>query len=156
MTVCGSPRIVTVRRRSSRASASSVSKRMRQPSAQRAMIAARESDGACSNSPSRFRSGFSPSLVRKPENRERRFPAMCFMISAMLFSSSPDGAAHADVATHPAGEVAADRQPEPRAGDAPGERGVHLYERLEHRVELLPRDADAAVRDAEEHEPGML
>src|SRR5262249_45475537 len=40
-----------------------------------------------SNSPSRLRSGFSPSVVRKSRHRERMFPAMCFTIRAMQFDS---------------------------------------------------------------------
>ena len=38
-----------------------------------------------SNSVSRLRSGFSPSLERKSVQRERMFPAMCFTMTAIEF-----------------------------------------------------------------------
>jgi len=41
--------------------------------------------GGASNSRSRLRSGFSPSLVRKSVQRERMFPAMCFTMTAIEF-----------------------------------------------------------------------
>ena len=37
------------------------------------------------NSSSRFRPGFSPSVVRKSVQREVRFPATCFIMTAMEF-----------------------------------------------------------------------
>jgi hypothetical protein len=43
--------------------------------------------GEISNSWSRWRSGFSPSLVRKSVRREPMLPAMCFMMTATLFDS---------------------------------------------------------------------
>ena len=50
----------------------------------------RASPKSSMNSPSRLRSGLSPSVVRKSVNRDRRFPPTCFMMTATLlvFSSS--------------------------------------------------------------------
>ena len=48
--------------------------------------------GGSTNSLSRLRFGFSPSVVRKSVQRERMLPAMCFtMIAIELASGSSDG-----------------------------------------------------------------
>ena len=60
------------------------------------------------------------------------------------------GADHAlrnDVATHPARELAADREPQPHALVRPRQLLVDLDERLENGGQLLRRDPDARVRD---------
>src|SRR5215472_4541090 len=86
ITECGSVRIVTVRPKSASVRGSSASKTYFQPRSHNSTSAARVF-GASSNSPSRLRSGFSPSVVRKSIHRERAFPAMCFTIMAMEFDS---------------------------------------------------------------------
>src|SRR5687768_1029388 len=55
----------------------------------------------------------------------------------------PQLARHAQVAAHAAREIAADRQAEPRALDLARVVGADLHEGLEHRVQLVGRDADA-------------
>ncbi len=52
------------------------------------MISARVVSGFISNSRSRKRSAFSPSVVRKSVKREPMFPAMCFTITATEFDSA--------------------------------------------------------------------
>ena len=49
-------------------------------------------EGGSTNSVSRLRSGFSPSLVRKSVQRDRMLPAMCFTITAMELDSLSKGA----------------------------------------------------------------
>ena len=58
-----------------------------QPRSQSAISSARVL-GASSNSVSRLRSGFSPSVTRKSVQRERMLPAMCFTMMAMEFDSA--------------------------------------------------------------------
>jgi len=58
-----------------------------QPAFQSATICSRVVGSGISNSASRSRSGFSPSLVRNSRNRDRRLPATCFMTMARLFAS---------------------------------------------------------------------
>jgi len=85
-TLCGSARMVTVRVRSSSVSEASVAKRRPQPSSQRARNSSRERAPG-SNSLSRSRSGFSPSVVRKSVQRERKLPPRWQIRTARLFDS---------------------------------------------------------------------
>ena len=60
---------------------------------------------------------------------------------------SPTVLVDLQVAAHDLGELAADRQPEARAAEAPRRRGVGLLEGLEEPREVLLGDADAGVGD---------
>src|SRR5579864_1330747 len=86
-TVCGSPRMVTVRITSSGLSASMAPRTQAQPSSHQRITSARVVAPLTSNSWSRKRSGFSPSLVRKSVKRERILPARCFTRIAIEFDS---------------------------------------------------------------------
>ena len=77
LTVNGSPRMVTLRSRSSGPRAASSRSMTSNAESHSASRAARSRSGRGSNSPSRLRSGFSPSVVRKSVQRDRRFPARC-------------------------------------------------------------------------------
>src|SRR5260221_171683 len=87
MTECGSVRMVIVRVTSASFNGSSASKRYFQLLSQSSINSARVFGGA-SNSLSRLRSGFSPSVVRKSFQRERMLPAMCFTMTAMQLDSA--------------------------------------------------------------------
>jgi hypothetical protein len=80
------PADVTVRDRSSSLKGSSASKTYFHPRSHNSISAAR-SVGGSSNSESRLRSGFSPSVVRKSVQRDRMLPVMCLTISAIEFDS---------------------------------------------------------------------
>ena len=58
-------------------------------------------------------------------------------------------AARHDVAAHGARKTAADGQAQPGAAEAPRRRRLGLHEGLEHRLELVGRNADAAVHDVD-------
>src|SRR5207244_930681 len=57
------------------------------------------------------------------------------------------GALDPDAASVRLGDMAHDREPEPRAAPAPDARLVDLVEALEDAVDLRPRDADPVVLD---------
>ena len=86
-TECGSPRIVTTRVRSASRSSPSVASATSNPPAQRLISSARV-PGQSSNSASRSRHGFSPSLVRKSVHRLVRFPPTCRTSTASEFTPS--------------------------------------------------------------------
>src|SRR3712207_9282916 len=73
----------------------------------------------------------------------RRPPRSTLFPYTTLFRS--DG----EVAAHAAREVAADREPEPRPFAGITEGAPHLHEGLEDRLQLVGRDADARVADAQ-------
>src|SRR4051794_4974073 len=75
--------MVTVLPRSSADRAVSESNSRCQPDSQWAINSSRVVN-VSTNSSSRFRQGFSPSVVRKSVHRESKFPATCFMMTAML------------------------------------------------------------------------
>ena len=105
------------------------------------------------------------SLTTLPRERRRARSARVFGIEAAWLSpfverertpqrdgergALPLHASHAQVASHPEGEVAADREAEPRAPGAPRVVRPHLDEGLEDRVEPVARNADPRVRDLE-------
>ena len=60
-----------------------------------------------------------------------------------------DLALHPDAPAHQLDQLGRDRQAQPGAAVLPGGRGVGLGERLEERLLLLGRDADAGVADGE-------
>src|SRR5260370_33615896 len=88
MTECGLVRMVTVRDKSSSVSGSSASKQIFQPASHRAIRAERVCGGA-SNSLSRWRSDFSPALVKKSVQQERMLPARGLAMMAMELASGP-------------------------------------------------------------------
>ena len=60
-----------------------------------------------------------------------------------------------DAPTHQLDQPRGDGQPQPRAAEPPGGRGVGLGERLEDQPLLLRRDADARVPDGEVQDAGV-
>ncbi len=64
-------------------------------------------------------------------------------------ASDPEPARHAAVAAHERDQLAADREPQPRAAVLPRGGRVGLDERLEDELELVGRDAVAGVGDLE-------
>src|SRR5215510_631267 len=66
-----------------------VSNSVDQPRSQAASRLALVSCSLMTNSASRFRSGFSPSEVRKSRQREERLPATCLIMAAILLENSP-------------------------------------------------------------------
>src|ERR1700677_2518815 len=83
--------MVTRRPRSSSDSGSSAVKTQFQPPSQSCINSLRVV-GASTNSLSRSRSGFSPSLVRKFVQRDRMLPAICLTMMAIEFDSGSSGA----------------------------------------------------------------
>jgi hypothetical protein len=67
----------------------------------------------------------------------------------------PDRARDADLAPHRLDEALADRQPEAGAAEAPRRRLVGLREGGEDRPDLVGRDADAGVADADREAPRL-
>src|SRR2546428_706386 len=80
-------RIVILRSRSPGFSDSIVSSTTSHPWFHQRINSSRDTASVISNSASRLRSGFSPSVVRKSRKRERRLPALCFAMIAMLLES---------------------------------------------------------------------
>src|ERR1035441_593507 len=98
ITECASLRIMTRRPRSASVSGSPARNTQTQPACQSAISASRVAGGS-SNSVSRWRSGFSPSVVRKPVQRERMLPVMCLTMMAIELASGSSAAKSCSSAT---------------------------------------------------------